>query len=363
MTASNMKKACVRPTSHPLIESLESRTLFSALPAPVAPAVADSYAKTASNLSVVAASSTAMPLSSVHTFAYVLSDLSNSPEITEMAQSKYDMLIVDPNATFKGNASFNMAAMVSQLHAADPGRVVLAYISIGEASSDRTYWQNNWRAPSGKRHGNPAYILGSDPFGWTGSYPVAYWNPAWQNLFIGKNGMVPALMKAGFDGFCLGWVGGFSDSTVAAAAHRAGVNPAKAMVQFISKIRKVVKANNPDGVVVGEDADTLAVADPAYLNVIDAGIFEDTWFYGTPNSPWEDPAGGDLPTAPSATAALIANYQRFKSAGKPVFTVDYALESPDADLAYVESSELGFVPYVTEVSLNDLTTTPPPWLD
>jgi cysteinyl-tRNA synthetase len=303
-----------------------------------------------------------MPLTSVKDYSFVLQNLATPGAVTTLAQSKYDMLIVDPTATLKGNAGFDMAGMVSQLHQTDPGRVVLAYLNIGEAGCLRSYWQNNWKAPTANHHGSPSFLLTQDPYGYADNYPVAYWSPAWQKLYTGKNGIVADLMKAGFDGVCVDWVAGYGDSTVAAAARRAGVNPAKAMVQFVSRIRGIVKANNPAGVVVGEGAVGLAAADPAYLSVIDAGLFEDTWFYGTPNSAWGDPAGGDLPIVTSDTASLVSSYKMFQSDGKPVFTLDMALQSPDAELVYAESSQLGFVPLVTQVSLAQTTTTPPPWL-
>jgi len=183
-----------------IIEPLESRSLFSALPAVVAGPPAESDARAVVKHSVPKSQSTAMSLSDVRTFSYVLANLGGSPEITQMAQSNYDMLIVDPNVTYKGNANFNMAAMVAQLHADHPGRVVLAYLDIGEAGIGRTYWKSNWKAPTADHHGNPSFLIEPDPYGWDGSYPVAYWSRAWQKLFLGPDGIVKRVMEAGFDG-------------------------------------------------------------------------------------------------------------------------------------------------------------------
>jgi len=344
----------------PLIEPLESRVLFSALQAAAASLHTAAHAQTAAELSAKQSQSTAMPLTSVRTFSYVLANLAGSPEITEMAQSNYDMLIVDPTVTYNGNANFNMQAMVAQLHADHPGRVVLAYLDIGEAASFRSYWKSSWRAPAANHPGNPHYILESDPFGWTGSYPVAYWNPTWQSYFLGPNGIVRRVMKAGFDGVFLDWIGAYDDPVIDAAARRDGIAPARAMVSFISRIRAAARSVNPHADIVGLNAAGLATSDPKYLNVVDALAAEDTWFAGTPNSPWGDPAGGDIVTDPATTAADIASYQVFQDAGKPVFTIDYALDSDDANYAYTQSGELGFVALVTQVSLADVTTTPPP---
>lgn len=360
MNAARCTKFALGQMIGPLIEPLESRTLFASVPAAVATPITASHAQTAAKVSVQPSQPTAMPLSSVHTFSYVLADLAGSPQISEMAQSSYDMLIVDPNATYKGNADFNMKGMVAQLHAGDPGRVVLAYLDIGEAATDRTYWQPGWKAPTKRHHGSPSFILERDPFGWNGSYPVAYWTRAWQNLFLGPNGIVKRVMQAGFDGVFLDWVGAYQDPVVAADARSAGIGPAAAMVNFIGRIRAVAKSVNPAADVVGLNGVGLAAVDPQYLKVVDAIAAEGTWFSGTPNAPWGDPAGGDTATDPSVTADDIESDQVYQSAGKPVFTVDYALDSADVDYAYSQSSDLGFVPLVTQVSLAQPTDTPPP---
>jgi cysteinyl-tRNA synthetase len=363
MTAANAKKSFARQSSFPLIESLENRTLFSAAPSAVAsPTVAESHVQAALQQSIKESQATAMPLSSVRTFSYVLADLPGSSLITQMGQSNYDMLIVGPPVTNRGEANFNMAPMVAQLHADHPGRVVLAYLDIGEAGTSNSYWQSSWKTPTATHRGNPSFLVEPDPYGWNGTYPVAYWSRAWQRLFLGPNGIVKRIMRAGFDGVFLDWVGAYETPAVAALAHHDGVEPAQAMVTFISRIRAAARSVDRRADVIGLNASELAKADPKYLTVIDGLAAEDVWFSGTPNSPWGDPAGGDIPADPQSTVDSIANFQAFQDAGKPVFTIDYALDSDDADYAYTQSSDLGFVPLVTQISLAQLTTTPPPSL-
>ena len=240
--------------------------------------------------------------------------------------------------------------------------MVLAYLDIGEAANFRSYWQSNWKGPQGTRAGNPSYLLESDPYGWKSEYPVAYWSKAWQKLYLGADGIVSRVMKAGFDGVFLDWVGAYDDSIVSAAARRSGINPASAMVNFVGGIRAAARKIDPRAEVVGLNGEDLAAADPAYLNVVDAVAFEGTWFSGSANSAWDDPAAGDIATDPARTAERIATYRRYHAAGKPVFTIDYALKPADVALAYSESSSLGFVPLVTQVSVGQLTATPPPSL-
>ncbi len=306
--------------------------------------------------------SVTMPLSSVKSFEYVLSPLSDPSLAQSLANSDDDMLIVDPTATLKGDASFDMAAAVAQLKANDPSRVVLAYLNIGEAQDFRAYWQSNWKQPQTNHAGNPGFILQTDPFGWSGSFPVAYWSAAWQNLYLGNIGIVRRIARAGFDGLLLDNVGDYTYSAVAAAAGKAHINPATAMVSFVSRIGATFRKINPAGNVLSLNAEDLARVDPAFVGDVNGMAFEDTWYSGTPNSPWGDPAGGDIATDPSVAAGRIGEYQVFQNAGKPVFTIDYALIEADAENAYAQSSALGFVPLVTQVSLAQPTTTPPPGL-
>lgn len=350
-----------------LIETLECRSLISGSPAVAALSVpselsAHSVTTAAPARAKSSITSIAMPLSSVRTFQYVLGDLSDPSLVQSLASSNYDMLIVDPTATLKGDSSFNMAAAVAQLKASDPSRVVLAYLNIGEAQDFRMYWASSWKQPQADHPGNPRYILQTDPFGWSGSFPVAYWNSAWQNLFLGSNGIVRRVAKAGFDGVVLDSVGAYTFSQVASAAQKARINAATAMVSFVSRIRSTFRRIDPNGYVVGLNAEDLAHADPAFVSDVDGMAFEDTWFSGTPNSPWGDPAGGDIATDPSLTADRISEYQIFQNAGKAIFTIDYALNDSDVQYAYAQSSALGFVPLVTQVSVAFPTTTTPPEL-
>ncbi len=358
------QRLCSSRPRWPAIEHLETRLLASAAAVPGNTAIILDSTAAAHRAAVKAAapvvSSTAMPLSSVRTFSYVLSDLTDTTVLQSLASSSYDMLIVDPTVTLRGDANFNMAAAVSELKANDPSRVVLAYLNIGEAEDFRGYWQSNWKQPQADHRGNPSYILQTDPYGWAGSFPVAYWNTAWQNLLLGTNGIVRRVAKAGFDGVFMDTVNAYDFPMVDAAAKQAHINPAKAMVSLISHIGATFHRINPKGYVVALNAEDLARVDPAYVNDVDGMAFEDTWYAGTPNAPWGDPAGGDIPTDPSVTAGRIAEYQIFQNAGKPIFTIDYALNDSDVQNAYAQSSALGFVPLVTQVSVEFSTTTPPP---
>ena len=75
--------------------------------------------------------------------------------IPGLAKTTYDALVVEPTATVKGSESFDMHAMVDQLHAARPGRLVIAYLDAAQAENFRTYWGPSWKAPTKKSSAKP----------------------------------------------------------------------------------------------------------------------------------------------------------------------------------------------------------------
>lgn len=296
---------------------------------------------------------------------YQLQDLLTDAQIDALDAQPYDMVVVEAGNTIKNQETFNTTGMVTRLHTKADGspRKVIAYIDIGQAESFRTYW-TGWTPPTTTKPGVPDFILTVDPDGWTDDYPVAYWDPRWQNLWLGPNGAVAQLAREGFDGVYLDWVEGYTNAKVAAAAKKAGVNPAKAMVDFIAKIRAAGRAINLQFAVIQQNAPELidAVGAAKLLPNLDAISQEDTWFGGDAGAPWDDPNGGDQAAASADTQWTIEQLQKHCTGGLPVFTIDYALDIANAQSVYTSSRDLGFRPLVSRVSLSKPTTTPP-WDD
>ncbi len=109
--------------------------------------------------------------------------------------TSHDVLIID--ATFNGE--FLTASDVTPLKTKDNGgsRLVIAYMSIGEAEDYRYYWQETWKEKP------PSWLAGENP-NWEGNYKVRYWDTGWQELIMGKeNSYLTRLLEAGFSGVYL----------------------------------------------------------------------------------------------------------------------------------------------------------------
>jgi cysteinyl-tRNA synthetase len=253
-------------------------------------------------------------------------------------------------------------------------RIVIAYLNIGQAESYRTYWKKGWRV------GKPNWILGTDPDGWEGNFPVAYWRAEWKALIAGEGGLIDQIRDAGFDGLYLDWIGGFEDDNVIKRAKRDGVDPRIEIIRWVGEVSARAKAISPQLLVIAQNA-TALLTDAYYLSVIDAVAHEDIWFTGADSGP-----EGDCPV-PRTTAevgtkefvaslnaacrrafrrdaanamhfvgedAIVPNLELAKSSGKAIFTVDYAIETRNIATAAERSRALGFIPFVGARALKTL---------
>ena len=319
-----------------------------------------------------------VPLWEVTYWAYQLQDLSVPGAVDALVNSHYDMLVLEPTRTdwSSDDRYFDTSSMVSRIKGSvgSDGRhrkLVLAYVDIGEAEDWRWYWtwSQGWSCRGEPPADWPEYILACDPDGWEGNYPVAYWTAAWKEILLygvdegtqpGRDyeSVVAQIVQDGFDGIYLDWVEAYEDPGVAAAAQKAGLDPAEEMVALIGEIRDYATAASPGFQVVQQNAAALIDEHPGLLTVIDGIAQEAVWFDGNATDDWADPDGYDLEAEQDLTSYYLGYLTQYVEAGLPVFNCEYALEC--ADEAYARSRAAGLIPYVTRSSLSRLTTTVPP---
>ena len=172
-------------------------------------------------------------------------------------------------------------------------------------------------------------------------------------------------MAAGFDGLYLDWVNAYEEDRVVAEAKHQGVHPAQAMVDFIALLQQRAQAKNPHALVIGQNGEYLCESDRRYFDVIDGIAVEDTWFAGKAGAKWSSPKAGDIANRyrdESSTAARLAQYRKYLAADKPVFTIDYCVQTENAAHVYEQASQAKLIPLVSRVSLDHITPTPPPVL-
>lgn len=138
-------------------------------------------------------------------FLYLINDERHSEKgslIAAIAGTNYDVVIMD--AFFQDKIAFTRAEVDALRMKANGGqRLVIAYMSIGEAEEYRIYWQKNWR------RGAPVWLEYVNP-DWAGNHKVKYWYPEWQGVIYGGEGSyLDGILDAGFDGVYLDIIDAF----------------------------------------------------------------------------------------------------------------------------------------------------------
>jgi len=143
-------------------------------------------------------------LSQVKNFLYIINpDKFNSKEdfINARSNTNYDLIIMD--LFFKGLEFTSSEIGLLKTKANGGQRLVISYMSIGEAEDYRYYWQDNWNAHP------PEWIAEENPE-WEGNYKVKYWDKDWQNIIFGNDtSYLKKIIDAGFDGVYLDIIDAF----------------------------------------------------------------------------------------------------------------------------------------------------------
>ncbi len=121
--------------------------------------------------------------------------------VNAVANTSYDVVIMD---LFFNGKPYSTQQMNQLKHKSNGGqRLLIAYMSIGEAEDYRYYWQTDWSS-------NPPVWLEKENPDWKGNYYVQYWNPQWQNIIYGNaDSYIQKIIDAGFDGTYLDVVDAF----------------------------------------------------------------------------------------------------------------------------------------------------------
>lgn len=143
-------------------------------------------------------------LSDAKNFLYIINPEAYSSKndfLSAIAGTNYDLVIVD---LFWGEDLLT-AEDVARMKVKNNGaaRLVVCYMSIGEAEDYRYYWKSNW-------HSDPPSWLGGENPDWEGNYKVNYWDKEWQQIIYGNDSSyAKMILNAGFDGVYLDLIDAF----------------------------------------------------------------------------------------------------------------------------------------------------------
>ncbi|WP_291150269.1 endo alpha-1,4 polygalactosaminidase [Flavobacterium sp. UBA7680] len=127
---------------------------------------------------------------------------SKSEFINAVTSTNYDLLIMD--LFFTNGTSFSKTEINQLKNKANGGkRLVISYMSIGEAENYRYYWKDSWSSS------RPEWLDAENP-DWAGNFKVKYWNADWQKIIYGdENSYLKKIIDANFDGVYLDIIDAF----------------------------------------------------------------------------------------------------------------------------------------------------------
>ena len=299
-----------------------------------------------------------------------------SVSFADLLDSSFTWLILEPSLSGTSDGFFSFDQIESLRTTGPCGRrIVLAYLSIGEAEDYRDYWNPAWVDDDGWPVPGlaPSWLGPPNPdFG--GNYKVRYWEPAWQDLILGTAGGEQAapldrIVNAGFDGVYLDIVDAYEFwSSPDGANELARSQARRRMIEWVERISAYAKTTRgkTDFLVFGQnasdiirdDAGDLDELSDAYFAAVDGIGIEDLFYDETTPQPDE------------GVQYRLEQLAEFRARGKTVLVTDYILaESYTPDNSDDRAAEFygltlaeDFIPYaaVEDRNLDEIIVLAPP---
>jgi len=303
----------------------------------------------------------AQRLANVKSWGYQL----QSVDPAEIAASPYDLVVIDYSRNGRDARRFTPAEVKLMQEKQDGSRrLVIAYMSIGEAEDYRFYWGRSWVEPVPLRQPQsesettelpggleavrvPKLIapswLGRENERWRGNYQVRFWYSGWQDLIMhNDDSYLSRIIAAGFDGVYLDRVDAYYD------IERDTESAKEWMVDFVAELSTIARQRKPGFIVIPQNAEEL-LGDHRYLAAID-GVAKEDLLYGNDG---DGERNGDERIAQSSRKLAAA-----RAMGLTVLAVEYLSDPKKVERADAELRSRGIIPYFGPRGLDRLE--PPP---
>jgi len=259
-------------------------------------------------------------------------------DLEAIGETKFDLVIMDYSRDGSDERRFTAEEIAALKNSPGGPKIVLSYMSIGEAEDYRWYWQRSWdRNRDGRPDAAAPDWLGRSNPDWPGNYKVRYWDPEWQAIVYDY---VDKVLAAGYDGVYLDVV----DAYQYWRPREPGVATADEMVAFVESIaaHARVTRNRPDFQVFVQNAEELSRY-PDYVQTVSGIGKEDLFYNGNRRQPADE------------VRWSVKQLDSFKEAGKPILVTDYVTQRDKIDAFYRKAEARGYVPYATRRDLDVLT--------
>ena len=239
-----------------------------------------------------------------------------SPRVSRLTTSPAQILVIDYSRDGTHPQRFR-AKDLKKIKSGRPDRLVLSYLSIGEAEEYRYYWESSWKQ-------NPPTWLAEENPNWGANHKVQYWNKEWQSIILGY---LEQIILAGFDGVYLDIVDAFEyfESRYPKARQK--------MIHFLARIKNQSRRlGKPDFLLISQNGDNLC-QHPEFLAIIDGMAREDLYF---------GIHGDGKPNLPDEVLWSLKNLRKIIHLNKPVFLVEYGLSKTQRTSICHQAKQEGF---------------------
>lgn len=261
----------------------------------------------------------------VKTWGYFI----NGTKVDPVAKSNYDLVVVDSR---DGEGNLFTKDQVSKMKSRPSGKdkLIIAYISLGEAEDYRPYWKKEWSK-------KPPTWLGKENPEWKGNYSIKQW---WHSDWIEvTHSILDDVMNAGFDGVYIDKIDVYEDL--------GGSDILKQrMIKYIIDVSKYCKAKNPKFLIIPQNAEELS-EDKGYLEAVD-GIGKESVCYSG------ELGKKQVKNSPDDVKYTMNLLNNFAKANKLVLVVEY-VKGAQYDNALKTMGNSNYVCYSTNKELDKLT--------
>lgn len=250
---------------------------------------------------------------------------------TAVAATGFDLVVTDYSRDGSDSARYSRQEVATMQCSPRGRKLVLSYLSMGEAEDYRWYWKPEWTSQP------PPWLDRVNP-DWSGNYKVRFWDPAWQEIV---RAYLRRIVEAGFDGVYLDIIDAFE------YYQEKGVEDAGSrMVAFVRRIAEWGRAMSgcPDFGVFPQNGEAL-LEHTSYLDVI-TGLGREDVYFGQ--------EGEGRATPPEETREIERLLDVARARGRLVLVVDYTTDRKQMDQAYRRASARGYVHYCTVRKLDRL---------
>ena len=263
--------------------------------------------------------------------------------VEKLSACDRDWIVLDP--TFGNDVKWSLEDL-DAIRNTQPGRKIIAYISIGEAEDYRPYWKKEW-LENGKPTAAAPSWLGEENPDWKGNFRVRYWQAGWQEIMFP---VIAAAMEQGFDGVYLDIVDGFEgwefdgkDWIDNRPNPETQQTFRRDMVDWVKAVAARAREKNPDAIVIPQNGSQLLEHGDFLETVSGIGV-EDLF------------STGDGRQSASHTRDVLSNLKQLLAAGKPALVIEYPKKPGKQSASKGSAAENGLVWLVTDRDLTTLGT-------